>query len=114
MPHDVIAEAVALVVAAALIAYACFRIGLVPIVGFLVAGVIIGPHGLGLVRDQVAKTCSPELFLLAVIAICFGTAWLTNLAGVSLSLGAASAPSCWSSPPTTPARRVVSRRWRAR
>ncbi len=243
MPHDVIAEAVALIVAAALIAYACFRIGLVPIVGFLVAGVIIGPHGIGLVRDQamvdaaaevgvmfllytigiefsleklarikrlifvggglqvvsaslgmmallwflgvewraglftgflvalsstaivlklladrletsaahgqvalgllifqdlavivmvllvpmlagsggsaadigwaltkagliivavlvvarrvmpvvleqVAKTCSPELFLLAVIAICFGTAWLTNLAGVSLSLGA--------------------------
>jgi CPA2 family monovalent cation:H+ antiporter-2 len=40
------------------------------------------------ILEQVALTCSPELFLLAVIAICFGTAYLTSLAGVSLSLGA--------------------------
>jgi len=38
--------------------------------------------------ERVALTCSPELFLLTVIAICFGTAWLTSIAGVSLSLGA--------------------------
>jgi monovalent cation:H+ antiporter-2, CPA2 family len=38
--------------------------------------------------EQVAFTCSQELFLLTVIAICFGTAWLTSMAGVSLSLGA--------------------------
>src|SRR5262245_31860200 len=38
--------------------------------------------------ERVALTCSPELFLLTVIAICFGTAWLTSTAGVSLSLGA--------------------------
>ncbi|MGH9461446.1 MAG: cation:proton antiporter [Vicinamibacteria bacterium] len=38
--------------------------------------------------ESVARTCSPELFLLTVIAICFGTAYLTSLAGVSLSLGA--------------------------
>jgi CPA2 family monovalent cation:H+ antiporter-2 len=40
------------------------------------------------VLEKVALTCSPELFLLTVIAICFGTAYLTSLAGVSLSLGA--------------------------
>ncbi|HEY9403620.1 MAG TPA: cation:proton antiporter [Pyrinomonadaceae bacterium] len=40
------------------------------------------------VLEMVARTCSPELFLLTVIAICFGTAYLTSLAGVSLSLGA--------------------------
>ena len=40
------------------------------------------------VLEKVAETCSPELFLLTVIAICFGTAYLTSLAGVSLSLGA--------------------------
>lgn len=40
------------------------------------------------VLEVVARTCSPELFLLTVIAICFGTAWVTSLAGVSLSLGA--------------------------
>ena len=38
--------------------------------------------------ERVALTCSPELFLLTVIALCFGTAWLTSIAGVSLSLGA--------------------------
>jgi monovalent cation:H+ antiporter-2, CPA2 family len=40
------------------------------------------------VLEAVARTCSPELFLLSIIAICFGTAYLTSLAGVSLSLGA--------------------------
>ena len=40
------------------------------------------------VLEMVARTCSPELFLLTVIAICFGTAVVTSLAGVSLSLGA--------------------------
>jgi CPA2 family monovalent cation:H+ antiporter-2 len=38
--------------------------------------------------ELVARTCSPELFLLTVVAICFGTAYLTSLAGVSISLGA--------------------------
>ncbi|MEM1043867.1 MAG: cation:proton antiporter [Bacteroidota bacterium] len=40
------------------------------------------------VLEIVARTCSQELFLLAVIALCFGTAWLTSLAGVSVALGA--------------------------
>ncbi|NOK85140.1 MAG: hypothetical protein GFH27_549331n62 [Chloroflexi bacterium AL-W] len=40
------------------------------------------------ILEVVARTCSTEIFLLTVIAICFGTAWLTNMAGVSLSLGA--------------------------
>lgn len=38
--------------------------------------------------EAVARTCSPELFLLTVMGICFGTAYVTSLAGVSLSLGA--------------------------
>ena len=38
--------------------------------------------------ERVARTCSPELFLLTVVSICFGTAYLTSLAGVSVSLGA--------------------------
>jgi CPA2 family monovalent cation:H+ antiporter-2 len=40
------------------------------------------------ILERVARTCSQEIFLLTIIAICLGTAWLTNLAGVSLSLGA--------------------------
>ncbi len=40
------------------------------------------------VLDRLARTRRPELLLLAVVAVCFGTAWLTSLAGVSLALGA--------------------------
>jgi CPA2 family monovalent cation:H+ antiporter-2 len=40
------------------------------------------------VLDSVARLCSPEVFLIAVVAICFATAYLTGLAGVSVSLGA--------------------------
>lgn len=36
----------------------------------------------------IAKTRSRELFLLSVLAICFSTAWLAALMGLSLSLGA--------------------------
>ena len=56
--------------------------------GIIVAVLLIARRLMPLVLEQVARTCSPELFLLSVIAICFGTAFLTNLAGVSLSLGA--------------------------
>ncbi len=38
--------------------------------------------------ERIAALCSPEVFLLAVLAICLGTAYLTSLAGVSVSLGA--------------------------
>ncbi|MER3553939.1 MAG: potassium transporter KefB [Meiothermus sp.] len=38
--------------------------------------------------EAVARTCSREVFLLVVIAVCFGTAYLTSLAGLSLALGA--------------------------
>ncbi len=38
--------------------------------------------------EAVARACSPEVFLLTVIALCLGTAYLTSLAGVSVSLGA--------------------------
>src|SRR5699024_9308935 len=40
------------------------------------------------ILEKVAKTRRQELFLLTVVAICFGTATLTNMAGVSLALGA--------------------------
>lgn len=40
------------------------------------------------ILKQVAKTRRQELFLLTVVAICFGTAALTNMVGVSLALGA--------------------------
>lgn len=45
-------EMVALFVVSVVIAYICFRLRLVPIAGFLIAGVLIGPNALGLVHDQ--------------------------------------------------------------
>ncbi len=54
----------------------------------IVAVLLIARRVMPKILESVAKTCSPELFLLTVIAICFGTAYLTSLAGVSLSLGA--------------------------
>jgi CPA2 family monovalent cation:H+ antiporter-2 len=45
-------ELVGLFLVSVLIAYICYRIKLVPIAGFLIAGVIIGPNALGIVQDQ--------------------------------------------------------------
>jgi CPA2 family monovalent cation:H+ antiporter-2 len=57
--------------------------------GAIIAGVLVFARRLmPKMLEMVARTCSPELFLLTVIAVCFGTAYLTSLAGVSLSLGA--------------------------
>lgn len=57
-------------------------------IGIILLVLIFARRLMPKILEQVALTCSPELFLLTVIAICFGTAYLTNLAGVSLSLGA--------------------------
>ncbi len=45
-------EIVALFLVSVLIAFICYKLKLVPIVGFLIAGVVIGPNALGLVQDQ--------------------------------------------------------------
>ena len=45
-------EMVALFVVCVVMAYVCYRLRLVPIAGFLLAGVVIGPNGFGLVHDQ--------------------------------------------------------------
>jgi CPA2 family monovalent cation:H+ antiporter-2 len=54
----------------------------------VVAIVVIARRIMPGILERVARTCAPEIFLLTIIAICLGTAWLTSLAGVSLSLGA--------------------------
>jgi monovalent cation:H+ antiporter-2, CPA2 family len=57
------------------------------------AAVVVGVLGLSrLVVPRVLKLVeasrSREVFLLGVLALCVGTAWLTSLAGLSLALGA--------------------------
>ena len=38
--------------------------------------------------EQIVRTRSRELFLLTIVVLCLGTAWLTSLVGLSLALGA--------------------------
>ncbi|HXU33497.1 MAG TPA: cation:proton antiporter [Thermoanaerobaculia bacterium] len=56
--------------------------------GILALVLLVARRVMPRVLEAVARTCSQEIFVLAVMAICFGTAYLTSLAGVSLSLGA--------------------------
>lgn len=68
---------------AADIAWALLRAAFVIALVLIVARRVMPP-----LLERVARTCSQELFLLSLIAICFGTAYLTSLAGVSVALGA--------------------------
>ena len=55
----------------------------------VVAAVLVGARRVvPALLERVAATRRAELFLLAVAAICLGTAWLASLAGVSLAVGA--------------------------
>ncbi len=45
-------EVVALFVVSVGMAYACYRLKLAPVTGFLIAGVLIGPNALGFVQEQ--------------------------------------------------------------
>lgn len=63
-------------------------VALLKAIGIIVVVLVIARRVLPILLDRVARTCSPEVFLLTVLAICFGTAFLTSLAGVSVSLGA--------------------------
>lgn len=50
-PLPFVGELAALFAAGVVVAYLCYRVRLVPIVGFLLAGVAAGPNALGLVTD---------------------------------------------------------------
>ncbi len=63
--------------------------GALGIAAAVIAGVLVVARKLmPPLLERIAALCSPEVFLLAVIGICLGTAYLTSLAGVSVSLGA--------------------------
>ncbi len=69
--------------AAVQIAYALGK-AIAVVVGIGIAARAIVPRILG----WVDASRSREVFLLAVLGLCIGTAWLTSLAGLSLALGA--------------------------
>jgi CPA2 family monovalent cation:H+ antiporter-2 len=56
--------------------------------GLVLFVLVAARRALPVLLDVVARTCSPEVFLLALVAVCFGTALLSAAVGVSVSLGA--------------------------
>ncbi|MEP0545945.1 MAG: cation:proton antiporter [Rhodothermales bacterium] len=75
-------ELVALFAASVAIAYLCYRLKLVPIAGFLIAGVLIGPHALGLVSEQELVDVLAEvgvILLLFTIGVEFSLTKLAKL-----------------------------------
>ena len=75
-------EIVALFALSAFIAYLCTRIRLVPIAGFLITGVLVGPNALGLVQDpELVKTLAEigVILLLFEIGIEFSLTKLARL-----------------------------------
>ena len=80
-----LAEIAALFAASVLVAYLCYRVGLVPIAGFLLAGVLIGPGALGLVEDQTLIDMLAEIgviLLLFTIGIEFSLEKMARLGRV--------------------------------
>ena len=76
-------QLVALLVASVGIAYLSYRVRLVPIVGFLIAGALIGPKAFGVVADEALVTQMAEvgvMLLLFTIGVEFNLARLARLA----------------------------------
>lgn len=74
----------------ALIVYFLNRLNIPSIVGFLLAGVIIGPHGIGLVKDTQAVEALAEIgviLLLFTIGIEFSTARLVKMKKAVIVVG---------------------------
>ncbi|MDO5844411.1 MAG: cation:proton antiporter [Methanocorpusculum sp.] len=61
-----------------------FVFGMIIMVLILVGAIYLVPKFL----KRVAMTRSSELFIISIVVICFGIAWLMSLNGVSLALGA--------------------------
>lgn len=81
-PVPFLDQVAALLVAAVVIAYLSYRLRLVPIAGFLLAGVAIGPHALGLVSEQRLVDALAEIgviLLLFTIGIEFSLETLSQL-----------------------------------
>lgn len=57
---------------------------------FAIMGIVIvvARFVVPLILNNVVQTHSRELFLISIVLICIGTAWLTSLVGLSLALGA--------------------------
>lgn len=60
----------------------------IKLVGILVVLFLLGKYIVPLLFKSVVKAKSKELFILTIVVLCFATAWLTSVVGLSLALGA--------------------------
>lgn len=60
----------------------------IKLVGILVVLFLLGKYIVPLLFKSVVKAKSTELFILTIVVLCFATAWLTSVVGLSLALGA--------------------------
>jgi CPA2 family monovalent cation:H+ antiporter-2 len=82
METDILRSLVIILSVSALIVFALSRVKIPPLVGFLLAGVIIGPHGLALLRDTHAVELMAEIgviLLLFTIGIEFSLSRLIRM-----------------------------------
>ena len=93
MPHDAgipfLREVVVFLVIAAILVPLFARVRISPVLGFLVAGVIVGPHGLGVFVEQahwLSYITFTDVDSIAILAE-FGIVFLLFLIGLELSLG---------------------------
>ena len=90
-------QLVALVGGAALIGYLSSRLRVVPIVGFLLAGVAIGPAQLGLVESQEVVDAAAEvgvILLLFTIGLEFSLSQLLRMSRIILGAGGGQVLAC--------------------
>lgn len=58
------------------------------VLGIIAVLIVLARYVVPVILQLVAKSKSRELFILAVVVLCFSTAWLTSSVGLSLALGA--------------------------
>jgi CPA2 family monovalent cation:H+ antiporter-2 len=88
--HDSLALALILLASGVLVATLCRRLNLPPMLGYLVAGTVIGPHALGLVPDTTETRYLGEfgvVFLMFTIGLEFSLPQLTAMRRIVFGLG---------------------------
>ncbi|ATX83059.1 Kef-type potassium/proton antiporter, CPA2 family [Mariprofundus ferrinatatus] len=92
MDYSYLNEALIILLAAVSVVTLFLRIGLPPIIGYLVAGLMVGPFGIGLISDvEHIKTFAEfgVVFLLFTIGLEFSISLLIRMKGTVLGLGGA-------------------------
>ena len=63
-------------------------VALAKAVAIIAVVLVVARRVMPILLQKIARACSPDIFLLSLIAICFGTAYLASIVGLGVSLGA--------------------------